>query len=206
VRQRIEVLRRARSSGSEDRRFVLERVLSAAELADLEGWLGVQLPMEYRTFLTDVGAGGAGPHGGVFPVQRDGQGGRRWVGDGASLTSAHLLARPFPSDRATLDVLNARIGEPPTREDFTDLFDYRSACEAWQDTAIQELWADARTVGAICVAHEGCALRWWLVVTGAARGTMWFDPRVDGADLYGRRGRKPGSTADLRCLVLQLAK
>jgi len=53
-------------------------------------------------------------------------------------------------------------------------------------------WSDARTAGAIRVAHVGCGLRWWLVVTGAWQGTMWFDPRAEGRDLYGAAGATLG--------------
>ena len=39
------------------------------------------------------------------------------------------------------------------------------------------------TVGAICLADEGCGYRDWLVVSGPARGTMWEDPRCVDEDL-----------------------
>jgi cell wall assembly regulator SMI1 len=36
---------------------IFEPVLTAAEIAEVEAQYGVELPNEYRTFLTEVGAG-----------------------------------------------------------------------------------------------------------------------------------------------------
>ena|SRR5437899_5235250 len=48
---------------------VLAPPMTPEELADLETWLGVSLPGEYRSFLLEVSAGGIY----VFPVQRGAQ-------------------------------------------------------------------------------------------------------------------------------------
>jgi hypothetical protein len=83
--------------------------LTTDELADLEAYLGVALPEEYRSFLTEVG--GAGPTYGVFPVRREPAGTWRWHGDGADLTSVPLLATPFPVQRPRTAETRPR---PPT--------------------------------------------------------------------------------------------
>ncbi|MFF2306114.1 hypothetical protein ACFVVP_26900 [Streptomyces sp. NPDC058128] len=57
--------------------FELDAPLTAAEVADLEVWLDVDLPEDYRSFLLHVGAGGAGPAYGILPVRRGGSAGWR---------------------------------------------------------------------------------------------------------------------------------
>lgn len=77
-------------------KWVVEDPLTQGELAELEAQMGVRLPEEYRAFLLHVGAGGAGPAYGLFPVRRV-QGRWRWEGDGADLADLSRLAEPFPA-------------------------------------------------------------------------------------------------------------
>ncbi len=70
--------------GAFGHRWLVEEPLTLGELAELEAQAGVRLPEEYRDFLLRVGAGGAGPAYGLFPVRRV-RGNWRWEGDGADL-------------------------------------------------------------------------------------------------------------------------
>ncbi len=187
VRQRVEALR-ARSAdgrvfGASAHGFVLEPALTMDELADLEAYLGVVLPEEYRSFLTEVGAGGAGPTYGVFPVRREPAGTWRWHGDGADLTRVPLLATPFPVRRISSVVLAELQQSCPDEVDFDDEVAFDAAMQAYEERVEALLWDDALTAGAICLEHLGCAQRTWLVVSGPARGQMWDDPRSDELDL-----------------------
>lgn len=162
--------------------FELDEPLTAADLDAVETLLGVELPEDYRTFLLDVGAGGAGPAYGVFPLRRVGERAWRWIGDGGDLTDPGRLAEPFPDpvDPAALEALAA---ERPEEEDFEDVDDFDPVYEAWEERMVELLHDPRRTAGAICLCHEGCARRVWLVVAGPERGRMWLDPRCDDADL-----------------------
>lgn len=168
--------------GSLGHTWVLDEPLGDDGLAELEAQLGVRLPDGYRDFLGCVGAGGAGPAYGLFPVRRvDGRWG--WEGDGADLADLTLLARPFPEhgpDRAELDAL---LAVRPEEEAFGELEEFDEAFEAWEERWEAVLFTPERTAGAIPVSHLGCALREWLIVSGAHRGTIWSDYRADGADL-----------------------
>ena len=187
VRQRVEALRThgadGRVFGASEHSFVLEAALTTGELADLEAYLGVALPEEYRLFLTEVGAGGAGPTYGVFPVRREPDNTWRWHGDGADLTSVPLLTRPFPVQRIGSAALADLRQSCPDEDDFDDEEAFDAAIQAYDERVEALLWDDALTAGAICLEHIGCAQRTWLVVSGPARGQMWDDPRVDGLDL-----------------------
>ncbi|MFD8997881.1 SMI1/KNR4 family protein [Streptomyces abikoensis] len=50
-------------------RFELLPPLTQAELEEAECQTGVRLPEEYRTFLLEAGAGGAGPDYGSSPLR-----------------------------------------------------------------------------------------------------------------------------------------
>lgn len=91
--------------------FALDAPLTAAEVSDAEAWLGVELPADYRSFLRQVGAGGAGPVYGVFPVRRDGSGGWHWIGDNPDGIDPDLLVEPFPGGEdpvAVAEILSRR--------------------------------------------------------------------------------------------------
>ncbi|GHG32899.1 SMI1/KNR4 family protein [Streptomyces zaomyceticus] len=186
VRRRLAELGTRPSSdqvfGSHGHRWALEDPLSDDGLAELEAQLGVRLPEDYRNFLTRVGAGGAGPAYGVFPVRRV-QGRWRWEGDGADLADPTMLARPFPEHGPDPEVLDALLAERPEEEDFDEIEDFDDAAEAWDERWGALMFAPERTAGAIVISHLGCAQREWLIISGAHRGTVWSDCRVDDTDL-----------------------
>ncbi|MEU2832370.1 SMI1/KNR4 family protein [Streptomyces lavendulae] len=186
VRQRVAALGAHSASGqafgSLGHRWVLEDPLADDALAELEAQVGVRLPEDYRDFLTCVGAGGAGPAYGLFPVRRV-QGRWRWEGDGADLADLSMLAQPFPDHGPDPELLGALLAERPEEEDFEEIEDFDDAIEAWDERWDAVMFAPERTAGAIVISHLGCALREWLIVSGTHRGTIWSDCRADDADL-----------------------
>ncbi|MER5867534.1 SMI1/KNR4 family protein [Kitasatospora sp. NPDC002040] len=155
--------------------FLLESPLGEAEVAAAEEELGVSFPSTYRAFLLEVGAGGAGPYYGIFPLRHDGQG-WHWVDDSGIRSDNTLLGQAFPSvaERARwAEELDAR---EPVEQDFPDDQSYLAAFRAWDDE--WERLHASMTAGAICLSHEGCGYYTWLVVTGPERGTLWIDLRA----------------------------
>ncbi|WDZ88777.1 SMI1/KNR4 family protein [Nocardiopsis sp. HUAS JQ3] len=187
VRERVRELGRAPGAdevfGAGSHRFELLEPLTAEELAEVEEQVGARLPTGYREFLLRVGAGGAGPAYGVFPLVRGADGRWRWHGDGADLVAPARLAEPFPPTGPDPRSLAALRAEEPVEEDFGDGEEFDRVYEAWDARMADLLWAEERTVGALCLCHLGCALRQWLVVTGPEAGRMWSDGRVDDEDL-----------------------
>ncbi|MEU9498424.1 SMI1/KNR4 family protein [Streptomyces sp. NPDC048196] len=184
--------------------FALAEPLTADELADLERWLGVRLPDAYREFLREVGAGGAGPAYGVFPVRRVAGGGWEWVGDGGNMTTPARLPEPFPQAGPDAELLDALEAERPDEADFESAEEYEEAEEAWWDRWETLMWSEDRTVGAICLCHIGCAERRWLVVSGPERGRIWADARCDGVDMQPLRlGPDDGTPATFRSWYLE---
>jgi hypothetical protein len=74
IRGRIAPLagetRAHRLFGATGHHFRLGTALADLEVAEAEAQFGVRLPGEYRDFLQQVGAGGAGPFYGIFPLAR----------------------------------------------------------------------------------------------------------------------------------------
>ncbi|MQY10234.1 hypothetical protein SRB5_03410 [Streptomyces sp. RB5] len=186
VRERVHALTAApagdRVFGAMGHRFLLEDPLTQAELADLERQTGVLLPEEYRDFLLHVGAGGAGPSYGVYPVRLV-QGRWRWEGDGAGLADLSRLAEPFPREGADPEAVRLLLSEHPEEEDFDEIEDFDDAIEAWEERWEPVMWSADRTVGAVVISTLGCAAREWLIISGPERGRIWSDNRVDDEDL-----------------------
>jgi hypothetical protein len=186
VRERVEAVGAAAGSdgvfGGPSHRWRLADPLSPRALAELEAQTGVRLPEEYRDFLLYVGAGGAGPAHGLFPVRR--VGGRwRWEGDGAELADPSRLAEPFPDRGPDPELLDGLLARQPEEEHYASADDFDRAMEAWEERWAAVMFAPERTVGALVICHLGCAQREWLVVSGRHRGTIWSDCRVDDVDL-----------------------
>ncbi|MER7420897.1 SMI1/KNR4 family protein [Micromonospora peucetia] len=162
--------------GADAHRWTLEPPLHAAELAELEGQLRVELPEEYRSFLLTAGRGGAGPAYGLFPPHRvDGR--WAWEGDGADLTDRDTLARAFPHTEA-FNPADA-LPEPPDEEDFDTVEAFNEAEEAYGERYDAVVYAPEHSIGLLYLCHLGCALREALVVTGPQRGRMWADDTAE---------------------------
>jgi len=185
VRRRIEALRANKRAkdvfGASGHGFKLERTLTAAEVEAAEGQWGVTFPDDYRTFLLEVGRGGAGPAYGLFPLVEN-KGVWRFKGDGGELVSD--LKRPFPHEKEW----NAVYREMGEDEDEDAYWEER---DVW-DNAVY--WHAEQTYGAICICHRGCAIRDWLVVTGPERGHVWLDDRASDAGLIPREIRGERAT------------
>lgn len=133
--------------------------LSEADVAAFEAQHRVTLPENYRTFLLEVGNGGAGPHYGLFPLHGEGM---RDVDREERFRAGHL-ATPFPHTQAwnpDYDVPVLGRSGPVDRMTEDEYFD-----ERW-------------TTGSLIVAEFGCGAFHRLVITGTARGQVWFDDRA----------------------------
>jgi hypothetical protein len=182
IRDRLERLRigyvRGRADavfGANGHHFEVLPPLGDGDLAEAEAQFGVRLPEDYRGFLTAVSAGGAGPYYGLFAFGRDAAGRWCWQGDGAELTDVTALGTNFDPGDISGTLARLQAIQPPV--------DAEDAYQGWLNRYEDVLWDDRRTHGAVCLCHEGCAYRDWLVVTGPLRGQMWDDERAGDVDL-----------------------
>ncbi|QKW20918.1 SMI1/KNR4 family protein [Kitasatospora sp. NA04385] len=172
VRARVTALRphRGRAFGSGRHGFALADPLTESQLRDAERYLGVTLPAEYRTFLAEVGAGGAGPDYGLFPLAATPDG---WGWPGQYDDEPADLAAEFLSvtERERLDAEHS--AREPREADFADPEAHLAAFRAWDDE-----WETLRrrmTAGSVQIGEQGCGYSSWLVVSGPHRGSVWED-------------------------------
>ncbi|MDI3406154.1 SMI1/KNR4 family protein [Streptomyces cavernicola] len=167
-------------------RFELMPVLDEAQVAQGERELGVRLPEEYRTFLLEVGAGGAGPDYGLFPFARPGTDrvpdAAEADAEGAADAEGSLPAAALPFRPERTQELNAHYELEPRAADYgasqeeQDRFwrEYAQWDQRWDELE------DNLTDGTLCISEQGCAYYTVLALTGDERGTMWDDVRAVG--------------------------
>lgn len=158
--------------------FTLEPPVTEIEVIAFERRHGIRLPEEYRMFLLHCGRGGAGPYYGMFVLGQtdDGDGLKPWrERDGFVGT----LAKPFPHAEPWNDL----TGEPDDDLLNENETEYERQLDAFEARYFAEL------DGATPICHMGCALRFWLVVTGSETGNIWADHRVDHKGLFPVAGK-----------------
>jgi hypothetical protein len=150
VHQRLEILAERDPEftvfGSESHRYRLGPPLSEKRVTGFEREMGIELPGDYRSFVTTVGNGGAGPGYGLTPletavgyVRRQDERSRQGLrSEGSSAAQAFPLSSPVLGPEG-LDVYSG--------PDFT---------------------------GVISLGGYGCGIDPHLVVSGAERGHVWI--------------------------------
>ncbi|MBO0609884.1 hypothetical protein [Myceligenerans salitolerans] len=133
-------------------------------MGEAEAQFGVALPEEYRSFLVEVGAGGAGPGYGL-EVLRSERGTWHWGHGDVILDQIHRPAQ-------TAEQIEAAWSEvpeaPPQRADFPDDAGFAAATASLRD--LEEEVYSRRFIGCIPLVHRGCGWEEWLVVSGPQRG------------------------------------
>lgn len=181
VRERVEALADRRGAaevfGASDHGFALAAPLTEEQLHSWEAQAGVTLPIQYRSFLTEVAAAGAGPYYGLlgFAVT---DGIAHWVGDPWLRPERLNLRTVFPHRDAFQPVLPDSVPELEAGQ-----FDTPAAhaeAERRRAELVQTLMKreETDTHGTIPLAHHGCGYYDLLVVNGPDAGHIWFDGRA----------------------------
>ncbi|MFF4696386.1 SMI1/KNR4 family protein [Streptomyces chattanoogensis] len=134
--------------GAETHRYELTPALPEMEIRAFEEAHGINLPLEYRSFVAQVGNGPAGPGHGLMPltVLRT-EAGEEWAVDGE-----------WEEDR-----LPGRLVEP---------FPLTEPLPGRISALIDEL-----TRGTLMLAEEGCGIYIRLILNGPRAGEVWcIDP------------------------------
>jgi HEAT repeat protein len=144
--------------GANEHKFVLNPPLPERAVAQFEAEHGVRLPVAYRSFLTEVGNGGAGPYYGIFPLSKWGDF-ASWVADDVP---PDWLARPcrlVPADSSWGTVA-------PT--DVSDRLGWLDRAGVSRDL-IHEAY-----FGTLALGSQGCTHQMLLVVTGSWPGRIVY--------------------------------
>ena len=165
--------RQRRVFGSGSHQYKLNPPLKVSIVEAIEERHGVSLPGDYRSFITEIGNGGAGPYYGVLPFGEDDDG-CDWEGGGL----VGDLSKPFPHSIAWNLPGSFWDSQPDPSPDIP-LEEEDRMMEAWDREMEAHYWNPAIMDGAIPICHLGCALRQWLVINGERRGFVWNDFRAD---------------------------
>jgi hypothetical protein len=153
--------------GVEAHGFRRRRRLAERQVAAFERRYAVQLPPEYRAFLTGVANGGAGPGYGLYSLSGS------VTEEPRGRVPDDFLHTPFRHRRAYNPL------EDPKLESF-----YRRV----ENGEVEEEAADRRhlyqAAGTLVLCHEGCGILHLLVVTGPSRGRVWVDDRCNDMGLF----------------------
>lgn len=212
VRERVARLRRRdrrrTTFGAGAHRFVLAPPLTVAQVRETEAQFGVVLPEEYRSFLLEVGTGGAGPGYGM-DVLRKAHGTWHWGHADVILDQLH---KPAHTAEQIDDAWNEVPEHPPQRADFPDEDGFTAAMEKLRN--LEEEVFSRRFIGCIPLGHQGCGWEEWLVVSGPQRGHVramgdevlpvsdsfhdhyltWLQRAEDGIGITGSRPSKRGTS------------
>jgi hypothetical protein len=157
--------------GADHHRYRTGPTLLEAELQAVETFFRVDLPPDYRAFLSRIGNGGAGPGLGLQRFAASGQA-KDMPDDFADYYETAIraleqdpnrLARPCPLVRS---ICRSDMDVPEDMEAYL----------RWE----REIW-NPLDDGMLELANYGCGLKAKLVLTGSARGSIWVVDECDGA-------------------------
>lgn len=166
--------------GAMGHRYEFRPPIAGRVLAEFERKHRVRLPADYRTFLSELGNGGAGPFYGIFPLGMFDGSGDREVEWSENDSIVGRLSERFPHDVAW--------NLPPETLTPPEHFGSDEEEDAWFADRDAVYWAPSHVNGAIPICHHGCAIRTYLVLSGPEAGNVWLDDRASDGGLQPHLG------------------
>lgn len=190
VRERVEALAgepgAASVFGATSHGFRLDAPLTPEQLVDWETRVGAPLPAQYRSFLTEVAAAGAGPYYGLLGF-RVTEGIAHWVGDRCRGPEQLDLRTAFPHRDEFQPEMWPQFDVLPPPERFPTPADHAEAVRRRAELVkALESRDEADTYGTIPLSHQGCGYYDLLVVNGPDAGHVWLDNRASDGPLSPR--------------------
>jgi len=150
--------------GSNEHKYELNTCLPEQEILDFEKTNQIKLPSEYRHFIKNIGNGGAGPAYGVFKLEN-------WDFE-LDIENRNFLNENFPYT----EKWNLTYPENENDENYTESEEFQN----WES----EYFNEKHIYGSIRICHFGCAIYYFLVVSGTEKGNIWIDDRANDEGIY----------------------
>ncbi|WP_281635277.1 SMI1/KNR4 family protein [Flavobacterium marginilacus] len=150
--------------GSKKHKYKLNSCLSEKNILDFEKTNQIELPFEYRNFIKTIGNGGVGPAYGVFKLED-------WNFE-LDIENRKFLNENFPyTEKRNLTYVGNKDDVYYTKSD-----EFKN----WE----LEYFDEKHIYGSIRICHYGCAVYYFLVVSGSEKGNVWIDARANDEGIY----------------------
>ena len=154
------------------KRISFNAPIELAKIIEIENYYEIELPAEYRAFITTIGNGGSGPNFGLLSLEDSLV--YRYAAREKEQLNQDFLKIPFTHTSAYNPSEDRYILELGAKCDRGEIL--KSECDAVFDYL---------TAGTLTISIEGCGYHSRLVITGATRGQVWFDADVgDGGYIH----------------------
>jgi hypothetical protein len=169
--------------GVETHRYRLAQCLTPDEVTAIERHYAIELPEDYRAFITDLGNGGAGPGYGLerFGFVRSAQ----EIPTATATGTYREVKRTHHGTLSRQDLIDAegQVVDPMEIAFYTSILGRSGEGQAWPSLAfpcqsLDDEWDEERddnSAGNWILAEYGCAMSARLVLNGPLRGQVWFD-------------------------------
>ncbi|MEK3788416.1 SMI1/KNR4 family protein [Paenibacillus sp. FSL K6-1230] len=149
--------------GADCHDYELDPVKTPEEIRQLESDWNVSLPEDYKAFLMEIGAGGAGPYYGLEKPEEG--------------IYVDLDYKDLPNDIS---------GEFPYTETWNPEVDWFEDDVDEDESAAkdEEYFSDRHSAGMLRISNFGCGVTMNLIVNGNSYGEIWVDDRGNSGGIY----------------------
>ena len=139
--------------------------IALEEVIEIENQYDVIFPDEYRAFITTVANGGFGPNFGFLSIERSLQ----WL-------YSEIFRNKIYYDYLKIPFVHTSIYNP---DEDPYVLELRKKCNRGEIPQSEcDAVYDYLTAGTMTISLEGCGYYYFLVITGATRGQVWFNADV----------------------------
>ncbi len=168
VREKLDFLKKYDRNfcifGSAEHKYLLNEPLTKEQISFFEEKYEVELPAEYRTFIKEVGDGGAGPGYGLFPLFEN-----ESAHEHINLKNEFLFLEDYDSDAYFEEQVTCECSDCSKCHN-------KEVCLEYED----EMGRVRYQGGSLAVCFEGCTFYRRLIMNGERCGEVWAESVGEG--------------------------